>query len=118
MLPHSRPVLFMPHHRASPHRTPRYPLFQEYHRRCRYVSTTDPETWVKPKDVLKEFYSENAEYMNTLRDVYREVHAKEPDGFDLIRWNTAKNYYLHFLQEQYEYATSLELDRDAYFRPD
>jgi len=56
--------------------------------------------------------------MNTLRDVYREVHAKEPDGFDLIRWNTAKNYYLHFLQEQYEYATSLELDRDAYFRPD
>ena len=83
-----------------------------------YVSTTDPETWVKPKDVLKEFYSENAEHMNTLRDVYREVHAKEPDGFDFIRWNTAKNYYLHFLQEQYEYATSLELDRDAYFRPD
>ena len=83
-----------------------------------YVSTTDPETWVKPKDVLKAFYSENAEYMNTLRDVYKEVNVKEPDGFALIRWNTAKNYYLNFLQEQYDYATSLELDRDAYFRPD
>lgn len=83
-----------------------------------YVSTADPDTWVKPKDVLKDFYNENAEYMNTLRDVYREVNVKEPDGFALIRWNTAKNYYLNFLQKQYDYATSLELDRDAYFRPD
>lgn len=76
-----------------------------------YVSTTDPETWVKPQDVLKAFYSENAEHMNTLRDVYREVNVKEPDGFALIRWNTAKKYYLNFLKKQYDYATSLELAR-------
>ena len=56
--------------------------------------------------------------MNTLRDVYRAVNVKEPDGFAVIRWNTAKKYYLNFLQKQYDYATSLELDRDAYFRPD
>ena len=83
-----------------------------------YVSTTDPETWVKPKDVLKKFYSVNAEHMNLLREVHSETRGKENDGLALIRWNTAKNLYLKFLQEQYDYAISLELDRDAYFRPD
>ena len=83
-----------------------------------YVSTIDPETWVKPKDVLKEFYSKNAEYMNTLREVHRAISVQEPSGVNLMLWEVTKKIYLKFLQEQYDYATSLELDRDAYFRPD
>ena len=34
------------------------------------------------------------------------------------KFETAKATYVDWLQAQYEYATSLELDRDAYFRPD
>ena len=83
-----------------------------------YVSTTEPETWVKPKDVLKEFYSKNAEYMKTLREVHRAISVQEPSGVNLMLWEVTKKIDLKFLQEQYDYATSLELDRDAYFRPD
>ena len=78
-----------------------------------------PGDWIKPQEVLKVFYAENAEYMNDLRNAYEAVKkAPAPTQEQVSAFEKAKATYVDWLQAQYEYATSLELDRDAYFRPD
>ena len=56
---------------------------------------------------------------NDLRNAYEAVKkAPAPTEEQVSAFEKAKATYVYWLQAQYEYATSLELDRDAYFRPD
>lgn len=84
-----------------------------------YHTPDNPDVWIKPQEVLKMFYSENAEYMNDLRSAYEDLKkASPPTETQLNEFEVAKATYLDWLQSQYEYATSLELDRDADYRTD
>ena len=57
--------------------------------------------------------------MNDLRNAYEAVKKVPAPTEEQARvFETAKATYVDWLQVQYEYATSLELDRDAYFRLD
>ena len=84
-----------------------------------YHRPDNPGDWIKPQEVVKTFYAENAEYMNDLRNAYEAAKkAPAPTEEQVRAFETAKATYVDWLQAQYEYATSLELDRDAYFQPD
>ena len=78
----------------------------------------DSETYVDPKVVLKKFYSDNVEYINALRTVHYALHTEEPSEEMQNFWEIMKKTYLEWLQEQYDYATSLTLDRNSYYPGD
>ena len=71
--------------------------------------------WIKPQDILREFYSENAGYMNALREAFEALpRVGTPTEEQTKKFETAKDTYVKWLQEQYDYATSLKLERDPY----
>jgi len=78
-----------------------------------YVSAQDPGTWIKPGEVLKEFYAENYDYHEALRKAFMEVQKDKPTDAEKEQWENAKAMYLTWLQARYEYALSLRLDYRA-----
>ncbi len=83
------------------------------HKAPYYSTNTGYSVWLRPADVLKRFYSKNADYMNELRDAYEVVQKGSPSTEDRQYWEDCKRTYLEWLQQQYDYATSLKLIRDA-----
>ena len=80
-----------------------------------YIRRDEPDVWIKPQEVLKEFYSENAGYMNALREAFEALpRVGTPTEDQTKKFETAKDIYVKWLQEQYDYATSLKLERDPY----
>ena len=80
-----------------------------------YIREDEPDVWIKPQDVLKEFYSENAGYMNALRETFEALpRLATPTEEQIKKFEAAKDDYVKWLQEQYDYATSLKLERDPY----
>ena len=80
-----------------------------------YIRREEPDVWIKPQEVLREFYSENAGYMNALRETFEALPKfGTPTEEQAKRFETAKDDYVKWLQEQYDYATSLKLERNPY----
>ncbi len=69
--------------------------------RLPYIREGEPDIWIKPQEVLKEFYSENAGYMNALREAFEALpKTGTPTAEQAEKFEAAKAAYVEWLRER------------------